>query len=41
VTIAHSGQAFDGDDRLVDDASKALIRELLDNLVRWTRQMRK
>jgi len=41
VTIAHAGQAFDGDDRLVDDTSKALIRDLLDNLVRWTRQMRK
>ena len=41
VMIPHAGQAFDGDDRLVDDASKALIRELLDNLVRWTRQMRK
>jgi len=41
VMIPHAGQAFDGDARLVDDASKALIRELLDNLVRWTRQMRK
>ena len=41
VMIPHAGQAFDGDDRLVDDASKALIRELLDNLVRLTRQLRK
>jgi chromate reductase, NAD(P)H dehydrogenase (quinone) len=41
VMIPHAGHAFDGEDRLVDDASKALIRELLDNLVRWTRQMRK
>ena len=41
VMIPHAGQAFDGDTRLVNDASKALIRELLDNLVRWTRQMRK
>ncbi len=41
VMIAHAGQAFDGDDRLVDEGSRALIRELLDNLVRWTRQMRR
>ncbi len=41
VMIPHAGHAFDGDDRLVDDASRALIRELLDNLVRWTRQTRK
>jgi len=40
VMIAHAGQAFDGADRLVDEGSRALIRELLDNLVRWTRQLR-
>lgn len=41
VMIGHAGQAFDGAGRLVDDNSRALIRELLVNLTRLTRQLRK
>lgn len=41
VMIAYAAERFDGAGNLVDDGSRELIRQLLANLVAWTRQLRK
>jgi len=41
VMIGDAGHAFDQEGNLVHATSLALIRELMENLVRWTRQLKK
>jgi chromate reductase len=41
VMIAYAAERFDGAGNLVDDTSRDQIRQLLQNLVAWTRQLRK
>ncbi len=41
VMIGNAGKAFDGQSKLADATSLALIRELPGKLVGWTRQLRK
>ena len=36
VMIGNAAQRFDKDDNLIDETSKGLIRQLLQNLVEWT-----
>ncbi len=40
VMIAQAQQRFDADGNLTDETSRKLIRQLLENLVAWTRQLR-
>jgi chromate reductase, NAD(P)H dehydrogenase (quinone) len=41
VMIANAMERFDADGNLVDEKAKDLIRQLLQGLVAWTRQLRK
>ena len=41
VMIGNCPKGFDADGNLTDETSKELIRQLLQNLVEWTRTMRK
>lgn len=41
VMIGNAKKAFDAQGKLTDETSQALIRQLLENLVRWTRQLKK
>ena len=40
VLIANAAQKFDAEGNLTDEATKALIRQLLQNLAAWTRRLR-
>src|SRR5262249_16291037 len=40
VLIANAAQKFDAEGNLADEATKALIRQLLQNLAAWTRKLR-
>ena len=40
VAIAGAAQKFDAEGSLTDDAARELIRQLLQNLVAWTRKLR-
>jgi len=40
VLIANAAQKFDAEGNLTDEATKALIRQLLQNLAAWTRKLR-
>ena len=40
VMICNAGKVFDGQGRLTDAKSQALIRQLLENLTRWAVQLR-
>lgn len=41
VMIGHAHERFDDDGNLTDETTTALIRDLLRNLVDWTRQLKK
>lgn len=41
VMIGHAEDAFDGEGRLIDGTSEKLIRQLLENLAQWTKQLKK
>ena len=41
VVIGNAATAFDKEGSLTDETSRGLIRKLLENLVRWTRQLKK
>jgi chromate reductase len=41
VMIGNAGKAFDGQGKLIDETSQKLIRELMENLTNWTRQLKK
>jgi chromate reductase len=41
VMIGEAADRFDSDGKLIDDRSRELIRDLLQNLVTWTRQLNK
>lgn len=41
VMIAHAHERFDKDGNLTDEVTTALIRDLLQNLVEWTLQLKK
>jgi chromate reductase len=40
VMIANAADQFDAQGNLKDEAAKQLIRELLSNLVSWTRRLK-
>lgn len=40
VMIGHADDAFDGEGRLIDGVSEKLIRQLLETLATWTRQLK-
>lgn len=40
VMIGNAAERFDEDGKLVDDTTKKLVRELLENLVEWTVRLR-
>jgi chromate reductase, NAD(P)H dehydrogenase (quinone) len=40
VMISYAAKRFDADGNLVDDKSRELISQLLQSLVRWTRQLK-
>ena len=39
VMVAHAREKFDKDGRLIDQRTRELIKELLENLVAWTRRL--
>ena len=39
VMIGQAGSRFDGEGKLIDATSRDLIRQLLANLVAWTRRV--
>lgn len=39
VMIGNASDRFDSEGNLTDDATKELIRQLLQNLVEWTRRL--
>jgi hypothetical protein len=39
--IANAAERFDADGNLIDERARDLIRQLLRNLVDWTRQLQK
>jgi hypothetical protein len=39
--IGNAGKAFDTQGKLIDEMSQKLIRQLLENLASWTRQLKK
>jgi chromate reductase len=39
VMIANAASRFDGDGKLTDEATQGFIRQLLENLVAWTRRL--
>jgi chromate reductase len=41
VMIGNAGKAFDAQGKLTDEPSQELIRQLLENLASWTRQLKK
>jgi chromate reductase len=41
VMIGNAGKAFDAQGKLIDERSQKLIRQLLENLASWTRQLKK
>jgi chromate reductase len=41
VMIGNAGKAFDTQGKLIDEMSQKLIRQLLENLASWTRQLKK
>ena len=41
VMIANATERFDADGNLIDQKAKDLIRQLLEGLVAWTRQLQK
>jgi len=41
VMISNAHQRFDDQGHLTDETTKKLIRQLLEELVRWTRQLKK
>ena len=41
VMISNAHQRFDDQGHLIDETTKKLIRQLLEELVRWTRQLKK
>lgn len=40
VMIGLAGKAFDAQGKLIDETSRKLIRQLLENLAQWTRQLK-
>ncbi len=40
VMIANAAEHFDAEGNLTDETTRGLIRQLLDNLVKWTRRLR-
>jgi chromate reductase len=40
IMIPYAAEQFDADGNLINDKSKELIAQLLDRLVRWTRQLK-
>ena len=41
VMIGNAAMVFDGQGKLIDEKSQRLIRELLENLASWTKQLKK
>lgn len=39
VLVARAEQAFDADGKLVDEAARGFLRDLLVGLARWTRRV--
>lgn len=41
VMIGNAGKAFDAQGKLIDETSQKLIRQLLENLANWARQLKR